>query len=178
MERKSVLPALSGHNNHIYMASKATKKAKKGMSTMEAVEIGAGVLAAVAAAGAAGYYFYGTKNAEKHRHAASVWAKGLKRDAMKQMKKLEKVDAKTVAAAIDKAAAAYRGVKGVADADVDMAVDELKKNWSKMKKELEPSTEVRKMVKSVSTAKAAKKTVKKAVKKVVKAAKKAVKKSR
>lgn len=145
---------------------------------MEAVEIGAGVLAAAALAGAAGYYFYGTKNAQKHRHAASVWAKGLKRDTMKQMKKLEKIDAKSVAAAIDKASSAYRGAKGVADADVDMAVDELKKNWSKMKKELEPSADVKKMVKSVSTPKAVKKTVKKAVKKVVKAAKKTVKKSR
>ena len=45
------------------MATKKTgaKKApaKKKLSPLQQAEIGAGVLAAVAAAGAAGYYFYG-----------------------------------------------------------------------------------------------------------------------
>lgn len=160
------------------MATKTTKKAasKKGMSALEAAEIGAGVLATIAAAGAAGYYFYGTKNASKHRHAASVWAKGLKRDAMKQMKKLEKVDAKTVAAAVEQAAAAYRGMKGVADSDVDSAVRELKKNWSMLQKEMEPSAAVKKAVKTATHPAAAKKAVKKAVKAATKAVKKEVKK--
>ena len=159
------------------MAKKAVKKtaSKKGMSALEAVELGAGMLAAVAAAGAAGYYFYGTERAAKHRHAASAWAKGLKRDAMKQIKKLEKIDAKTVALAVEKAASTYRGMKGVADTDVDMAVAELKKNWTKMSKELEPSTEVKKAVKTATNPKAAKKAVKKAVKTATKAVKKAVK---
>ncbi|MBP7741303.1 MAG: hypothetical protein KA104_01255 [Candidatus Pacebacteria bacterium] len=163
------------------MATKTTKKVaskKKGMSALEAAEIGAGVLATIAAAGAAGYYFYGTKNASKHRHAASVWAKGLKRDAMKQMKKLEKVDAKTVAAAIEQAASAYRGMKGVADTDVELAVRELKKNWTMLQKEMEPSAAVKKAVKTATHPKVAKKEVKKVVKKAVTAVKKATKKSR
>ena len=162
------------------MATKTTKKVaskKKGMSALEAAEIGAGVLAAVAAAGAAGYYFYGTKNADKHRHAASVWAKGLKRDAMKQMKTLEKIDAKTVAAAVENAAAAYRGMRGVADSDVDMAVRELKKNWTMLQKEMEPSAAVKKAVKTATNPKAAKKAVKKVVKTAAKAVKKEVKKA-
>ena len=158
------------------MAKKAVKKsaAKKGMSAMDAVELGAGVLAAVAAAGAAGYYFYGTKNAAAHRESASKWAKGLKRDTMKQVKKLQKLDAKSVAAAVEKASEAYRKMEGVSKKDVDAAVEELKKNWTKMKKELEPSTDVKKAVKTATNPKAAKK----AVGKVVKAATKAVKKSR
>lgn len=162
------------------MAKKTTKKSasKKGMSTLEAVEIGAGVLAAVAAAGAATYYFYGTKNAKKHRHAASVWAKGLKRDALKQIKNLKKVDAKSVAAAVEKAAASYRGMKGVASGDVDMAVRELQKNWGELKRELEPSVAVKKAVKAATKKGAVKKLVKKEVKVVKKLVKKAVKKSR
>ncbi len=162
------------------MAKKVVKKTagKKGMSAMGAVEIGAGVLAAVAAAGAAGYYFYGTKNAEAHRESASKWAKGLKRDTLKQVKKLQKLDAKSVAAAVEKASEAYREMEGVSKKDVDAAVEELKKNWTKMKKELEPSADVKKAVKTVSSPKAAKKAVKKAVKKDVKAVKKAVKRSR
>lgn len=162
------------------MAKKVVKKAagKKGMSAMDAVEIGAGVLAAVAAAGAAGYYFYGTKNAAAHRESASKWAKGLKRDTLKQVKKLQKLDAKSVAAAVEKASAAYRQMEGVSKKDVDAAVEELKKNWTKMKKELEPSVEVKKAVKTASNPKAATKAVTKAVKKAVKTAKKAVKKAR
>lgn len=161
------------------MAKKAVKKSvKKGMSALEAVELGAGMLAAVAAAGAAGYYFYGTKNAPQHRDAASKWAKGLKRDTLKQVKKLQKLDAKSVAEAIEKASATYRTMEGVSKKDVDAAVAELKQNWTKMKKELEPSTEVKKAVKTATNAKAAKKAVTKAVKDVKKAVKKATKKSR
>lgn len=161
------------------MAKKAVKKtAKKGMSTLEAVELGAGVLAAVAAAGAAGYYFYGTKKAPQHREAASKWARGLKRDTLKQVKKLQKLDAKSVAEAIEKASATYRSMEGVSKKDVDAAVEELKKNWTKMKKELEPSVEVKKAVKTATNPKAAQKAVKKAVKTATKAVKKAVKKSR
>ncbi len=157
----------------------ATKKtAKKGMSALEAAEIGAGVLAAVAAAGAAGYYFYGTKKAPQHREAASKWAKGLKRDTLKQMKKLQKIDAKSVAAVVEKASEAYRQAEGVSKKDVDAAVEELKKNWTKMKKELEPSAEVTKAVKTATNPKAAEKAVKKAVKTATKAVKKAVKKAR
>ncbi len=148
------------------------------MSTLEAVELGAGVLAAVAAAGAAGYYFYGTKNAQQHREAASKWAKGLKRDTLKQVKKLQKLDAKSVAAAIDQVSATYRKMEGVSKKDVDVAVAELKQNWTKMKKELEPSATVKKAVKTVTKPGAAKKAVKKAVKSVKKAVKRAAKKSR
>lgn len=134
----------------------ATKKsAKKGVGALEAAEVGAGVLAA-AAAGAA-YYFYGTKKAPQHREAASKWAKGLKRDALKKMKKLEKLSGTTTATVIEEAAAAYRGMEGVSKKDVDAAVEELKKNWTKMKKELAPSAEVTGAVKK------AVKTVKKTV---------------
>jgi hypothetical protein len=97
---------------------------------------------------------------------------------MKQVKKLQKLDAKSVAAAVDKASEAYRQMEGVSRKDVDAAVEELKKNWTKMKKELEPSAEVSKAVKTATNPKAAKKAVKKAVKSVAKAVKKAVKKSR
>ncbi len=159
------------------MVKKVVKKSasKKGMSALQAIEIGAGVLAAVVTAGTAGYYFYGTKNAVQHRDAASKWAKSLKRDTLKQVKKLQKLDAKSVASAIEKASEVCRQMEGVSKKDIDSAVEELKKNWTKMKKEMEPSIEVKKAVKTVSSPKAVAKAVKKAVKSVVK---KAVKKSR
>ncbi len=144
----------------------ATKKRATGKTNTRAVAAGAAALAAAAAAGAAGYYFYGTKNAKKHRQAASVWAKGLKRDVEKGVKSLKKVDAKTVARVVDDAAAAYQGVRGVAAGDVRSAVRELKKNWVQIKKEMEPAPAMKRAVKKVT--KAARPAPKKAVKKKTK----------
>lgn len=150
----------------------ATKKTtKKGMSTATKVEIGAGVLAAAAAAGA-GYYFYGDRDAKKHRQAASKWAKDMKRDVVKNAKKLKRLDQKAMARIVDEAAAMYEGVRSVDRKDLRAAATELKRNWETVK------SEVRGGVSRVrGTAKRATKTAKKAAKKTAKTAKKAVKKT-
>ncbi|MES2668330.1 MAG: hypothetical protein V4644_01400 [Patescibacteria group bacterium] len=149
------------------MATKKTpKKApakKKGMSNLEKAEIGAGVLAAVAAAGAAGYYFYGSKDAKKNRASTQKWAKGLKNDVVREAKKLKDLDEKAIAMIVDQAAKAYKGLDDVTPGDLRAAVSELKGNWESVKKELR------------STAKKAGSSAKKAVKKA--APKKAVKKA-
>ena len=49
------------------------KKSTTKLSTAAKVEIGAGLLAAAAA----GYYFYASKDAEKHRKIAQKWATDL-----------------------------------------------------------------------------------------------------
>ena len=156
------------------MATKKTAKkgASKKMSKLEAVEIGAGVLAAVAAAGAAGYYFYGSKNAQKHRAATSKWAKGLKADVVREAKKLKKLDEAAIAAIVDQAAKAYKGLDDVTPGDLRGAVNELKGNWNAIRRELGSSAK-----KATTTAK---KAVKKAVKKAApkKAAKKTAAKKR
>ncbi len=145
---------------------KSAKKApakKKGMSNLQKAELGAGVLAAVAAASAAGYYFYGAKDAKKHRNATAKWAKGLKNDVVREAKKLKDIDEKAMAVIVDQAAKAYKGLDDVTPGDLRAAVSELKGNWESVKKEL------RRTVKK--SASSAKKTVKKAAPK--KAAKKA-----
>lgn len=111
----------------------------------------AGVGAALAAAAAAGYYFYATKNAKKHRKAASAWAKSMKRDVTKGVKSLKKIDAKTVARVVDDAASAYQGMRGVAAGDVSAAAAELKRNWERIKTELEPARPAKKRVKRPAT---------------------------
>ncbi|MBU2330198.1 hypothetical protein KKG57_01895 [Patescibacteria group bacterium] len=137
----------------------ATKKvvAKKKMSKMDAVEIGAGVLAAVAAAGAAGYYFYGTKNAKKHRQATAKWVTGLKKDVIREAKKLKKLDEAALAAIVDNAAKTYKGMQEVTPKELKEAVAELKGNWTKLRKEMAPKPAVKKAVKKV-VKKATKKT--------------------
>ncbi|MES2225862.1 MAG: hypothetical protein V4480_03565 [Patescibacteria group bacterium] len=156
---------------------KATKKGKTGgqSAAVTAMEVGAGVLAAAAAAGA-GYYFYGDKNAKKHRAAASKWAKGMKADVVKEAKKLKKLDQKAMAAIVDRAASAYSSMKSVDKADITRAAAELKKNWQHIERE------VRGMAgKARPAAKKAVTKTTKAVKKSAgvtkKAAKKAVKQS-
>lgn len=163
----------------------ATKKTtpKKTSNVVKGVEAGA-ALAAVAGA-AAGYYFYGTQNAKKHRSAASAWAKGMKADVHKQVKSLKNIDAKSVAKIVDQASKSYQSAKGASTVDVALAAKELKANWKTIKAELAPSKKavatVKKAVKKVEKAtskKAVKKAVQKAVKKVVKKATKAVAKKK
>ena len=159
----------------------ATKKSNaKKMSTAGKVEIGAGVLAAVAAASAAGYYFYGSDNAKKHRNATAKWAKGLKNDVVREAKKLKDLDEKAMAVIVDQAAKAYKGLDDVTPGDLRAAVSELKGNWENVKKELRRTgakaksavkKEVKKVTKkAVATKKTAKKAVKTATKKVAKKA--------
>lgn len=149
------------------------KKSTKSSNLVRGVEAGAAL--AALAAGAAGYYFYGTQNAKKHRHAASAWAKGLKKDVQSQVKSLKKIDAKSVAKIVDQASKSYQTAKGASKGDVMMAAKELKANWKNIQKELAPSkkmvSSVKKAVqkgKKATTKKVIQKTVKKAVKKVLK----------
>jgi hypothetical protein len=139
-------------------------------------EMGAAALAAAAAS--AGYYFYGSDDAKKHRKAATKWAEGLRTDVMKQTKKIKTLDAKTVAAIVDQATAAYKKMGKADAAELARAAGELKANWQRVAVAKLPA--VRKAVKGVraavkgriaSSKKAAKKTVSRAKKAVKKAAK-------
>ena len=151
----------------------ATKK--KAVSTKTVEVAGAAALATAAAAAAAGYYFYGTAKAQKHRNAASAWAKGLKNDVTKKVKTLKKVDAKSVGKIVDEVAATYHTVRGVAGSDVHHAARELKSNWQKVYSELKPSARTKRVATSASP-RSVKKAVKKTVKKEVSMAKKTVRK--
>jgi len=151
------------------MATKKTAKkapAKKGMSTLKKAELGAGVLAAVAAAAGASYYFYGAKDAKKHRNATTKWAKGLKNDVVREAKKLKDLDEKAMATIVDQVAKAYKGLDDVTPGDLRAAVAELKGNWDSVRKELKKTTtKAKASVKKAVTKAAPKKAVKKAAKK-------------
>lgn len=157
------------------MATK--KKMAKSSNIVRGVEAGA-ALAAVAGA-AAGYYFYGTQNAKKHRQAASKWATGMKKDVHSQVKRLKNIDAKSVAKIVDKASKTYNSAKGASKVDVALAAKELKANWKTIKAELAPSKKavsaVKKTMKKVQKS-TTKKAVRKNVRKAVKTMKKAVSK--
>ncbi len=98
--------------------------------------IGAGVLAATAAGVAAGYYFYASKNAKKHRKIAARWASDLKTDVIRQAKKVQHLDRKDVMAIVDTAARTYENVRDLNRKDIESAARELKDNWQEITKEL------------------------------------------
>lgn len=132
----------------------ATKKKMGGK-----VAMGAGALAAAAAAAAAGYYFYASKDAKKHRKIAVKWAGGLKKEAVKQAKKVGAMSRADVSKAVAAAAAAYEGVKSIDTKELARAAKELKDNWQEI------------VVEVGATAGKKKKSIKKAVKKAVKRSK-------
>jgi hypothetical protein len=96
------------------------------------LEIGAGL---VAAGAAAGYYFYASKKAKTHRKLAAGWAKSMKNEVVKEAKKLKKMDAREFAAIVDRVATAYQTVRAVDMAEVKRAANELKDNWALVEKE-------------------------------------------
>jgi hypothetical protein len=108
---------------------------KKQGTGSKVLELGAG-LAAVAAAAGAGYYFYGDKSAKKHRAAASKWAKDMKQQVVREAKKVNNLDQKSLAKIVDAAAAAYATARSVDKNDLTAAARELKKHWKTVKEEV------------------------------------------
>jgi hypothetical protein len=147
-------------------------KMKKGSSKMlVAGEIGA---VALAAAGA-GYYFYASKDAKKHRKAATKWAENLRTDVVKEAKSLKTLDAKTVAMIVDESVAAYKKMGSADGKELARAASELKANWHRLAVAKLPAvTKAKKqMKKAMAPAKRAiKKVAKKAIKKVSKKSRK------
>ncbi len=113
-----------------------------------------GVLAAGAVA--AGYYFYKSPDAKKHRRIASRWTGQFKKDVLAAARKTKQIDRKTIDGIIGQAAQAYRGMKQVDRAELERAARELKRNWQNVAREIGRSIS--------ATKKTVKQTAKKATK--------------
>ena len=111
------------------------KKTKTKNTGKTAMKIGAGLVAAGAAA-MAGYYFYGSKDAKKHRKIAAKWATDMKKEVMKEARGLEKISPKAFATIVDGVAKTYQNARSVNAADVRRAANELKKNLATIKLEM------------------------------------------
>jgi hypothetical protein len=150
--------------------------AKKMSGGKIAAEIGAG-LAAAGAAAAAGFYFYGSKMAKKHRKVAVKWAHDMKTEVLREVKSLKRINSKDLARAVDNVAETYRGVRSINAADLKRAASELKSNLAMVQQEIAQSSR-----KGVSRARVIGKGTlargKKTVKKIVSKARKAARKSR
>lgn len=117
----------------------ATKKVQAGGKMGTGTKVGVGI-AIAGALSAAGYYFYGSSSAKKHRQIAAGWANKLKADVVKEARALKIVEEKSLAAIIDGAAKTYQSMSNLKKEDVTKAVSELKSNWKKIKAELATET--------------------------------------
>lgn len=115
--------------------------------------IGAGIAAGLAAA-SAGYYFYASKDAKKHRQIVTKWAKDLKQEVTREIKRLPKIDRTKVASVVDEVAGAYATVRNLKPADLKVAAKELKSNWQSLRDEILPKSKkkVARKTKSKKTA--------------------------
>lgn len=141
-----------------------------------AVGVGVG-LTALAAATAAGTYFFGGKKGAKNRAKVSKWADDAKKDVVKQLKGLEKVTKTSYAEAVDAVVTKYKQAKKIDPKELLAVAGELKGHWDAIAAEVEAAG--KKVVPVVK--KAAKKAIKKVTptKKVApKSKKSATKKSR
>lgn len=129
------------------------KKIKK--TTGTAIKIGAG-LAAVAATAVAGYYFYGSKGAKKHRKIVAKWATDMKKEVIKEAKQLKNAGPKEFSKIVDRVAKTYSIARSIDSADLKRAAKELKANWDMVKRETKKTVR-----KSVSQAGATVKRTKK-----------------
>jgi hypothetical protein len=121
-----------------------------------------GAAATAAAAAAAAYWFYGAKDAARHRKAARSWMLKARAETMEAVEsavaKLGDIDKDTYLKIVDSVVKRYSGVAGVTSAEVAAMTKDLKAAWQHMN--------------------AAGKKAKGAGKKVVKKAKVAAKKKR
>lgn len=108
--------------------------AKKTSRGKVAAEIATG-LAVAGAAAAAGYYFYGSKKAKAHRKIAAAWANDLKKEVIREAKRLRNATPKDFAKVVDTVAKTYLDARSVNAADVKRAAHELKSNWEMVQRE-------------------------------------------
>lgn len=109
-----------------------------------------GITAALAAAGAAGYFFYGPQGT-KNRKQARAWAIKAKADVLGEIEKLHEVSETKYHALVDKAILRYGKQAGVTEADISALSDELKKYWKNIVASATPKKRKTAVKKRIST---------------------------
>ena len=123
-------------------------------------------LAAASAAAAIGYYFYASTQAKQHRQVVATWAHTMKKDVIREARRLKNITPQEFAKIVDTVASTYEGIRSISAEDLKRAAHELKSNVKMVRDEIQHTSQ-----KDVSYAKAVGKRVlargKKTVKKIV-----------
>ena len=131
---------------------------KKIMSAKAKVGLGIGAAAALAAA--AGTYFFTGKKGAANRKKAAAWAEKAKKDVVKGMRSLEKVNEKAYHAAVDGVMKGCNVVKNVDKKEVAALARELKGHWKSIQKDVAESSAVKQVKSNIKAGtKAVKKTL-------------------
>lgn len=136
--------------------------------TQKKIAVGAGITA-LAAAAAAGTYFFAGKRGKENRAKVSKWADTAKKDVVKQLKGMTDVTKSSYNTAVDAVVAQYKKAKNVDPKELIALASELKGHWdniagevSKVAKKVAPKKATKTAAPKKATKKApAKKTAKK-----------------
>jgi hypothetical protein len=115
----------------------ANSNGKKSNGVSTGTVVGVGAAAAAAAAAAAGaYWFYGAKDAARHRKSAKSWMLKARAETMEAVEnaveKLGSIDKETYLKIVDGVIKRYSGVAGVTAAEVSQMTKDLKSAWAHM----------------------------------------------
>jgi hypothetical protein len=139
------------------MASKKQVKKTTGLSNKQAIGLGLGITAAVAAA-AGGFFLYGSKDAAKNRKVVKSWALKAKAEVLEGIEKAKDMSQEEYEQLVEAVAGTYMAAKSASKVELSDFKKEMKSHWGGL----------------VKTAAPKKAAAKKAVKKVAKAAAKKV----
>lgn len=106
-------------------------------------------LAALAAAAAGTYFFYGSKNAAKNRRTVKGWMLKMKGEVLEHMEELKDVSEEVYYKIIDEVKEKYENLSNVSKEDLDHITGELKSHWKDIKKEIEPAKKAVKKIKKI-----------------------------
>lgn len=129
----------------------ATKKTP--VSNNQAIGIGVGITAAVAAV-ASGYFLYGSKNAAKNRKTVKSWALKAKAEVLEGIEKAQDMSKAEYEQLVDGVFKTYLEAKSASKNELSLFKKEMKDHWAGLVKDANPKKP------------AVKKAVKKAVAKV------------
>ena len=122
-------------------------------------------LAIVAAAAAAGYFLYGSKKSAGNRKKIKGWTLKAKGEVLERIEKLKDVSEDEYNKIIDSVSAKYSKMKDVDEDEVKESMNDLRKYWKNIQKEIEPKKKKAKKIAKKAINKAAKKIVKKTAEK-------------
>jgi len=107
------------------------KVSKKGLSAKTAIGIGVGV----AALSAAAYVLFGP-NGKKNQKAIRSWAVKMKGEIIEEFEKAKELTEPVYHNIVDKVQAKYAKFKNVDKEELKATINEIKKHWKALKKEV------------------------------------------
>ncbi len=118
-------------------------------------------LAIVAATAAAGYFLYGSKDSARRRKKIKGWTLKAKGEVLERIEKLKDVSEDEYNKIIDSVSAKYSKMKNIDEEEVQESMNDLRKYWKNIQKEIEPKKKKAKKIAQKVVNKVAKKIVEK-----------------